>query len=73
MSYQITNETITELQTRIEKLELLPQEHLELMPQIADEIKELKEVLNVKIEQEEWLKDTSKHATEAELCWVYRQ
>jgi len=73
MSYQITNKTITELQTRIEKLELLPQEQRELMPQITEEIKELKEVLNVKLEQEEWLKDTTKHATEKDLCYIYRQ
>jgi len=73
MSYQITNKTITELQTRIEKLESLPQEHLELMPQIAKELKELKEVLDVKIEQAEWLKDTSNHATEKELCFIFRQ
>ena len=73
MSYQITNKTITELQERINKLELLPQEHKDLMPQITEEIKELKEVLNVKIEQQEWAKDTSKHATEKDLCYIYRQ
>ena len=73
MSYQITNKTITELQTRIEKLELLPQSHRDLMPQITEEIKELKEMLNVKIEQQEWSRDTSRHATEKDLCYIYRQ
>ena len=73
MSYQITNKTITELQTRIERLELLPQSHRDLMPQISEEIKELKDVLNVKLEQQEWLKDTTKHATEKDLCYIYRQ
>ena len=73
MSYKITNKTIEELKTRINKLELLPQDHKELIPQITEEINELKEVLKVKIQQQDWLKDTSKHATEKDLCYIYRQ
>ena len=52
---------------------MLPQDHKELMPQITEEINELKEVIKVKIQQQEWLKDTSKHATEKDLCYIYRQ
>ena len=77
MSYKFPTESILELETRVSKIKSaissMTKDQSELMPQLYNELTKLMEVIEVKKEQQQWIKDSSKHATESDLCFIYRQ